>query len=69
MIAVMLSAFMSVCMNISNERMEPKYRDKVTVEDGLLEELYAFYLEHEYVSVETWLDIEELLRCYVTREQ
>ena len=52
-----------------NEGMEPKYRDKVAVKDGLLEELYAFYLAHEYVSVETWPDIEELLRCYVTREQ
>ena len=27
-----------------NEGMESKYKDKVAVEDGLLEELYAYYL-------------------------
>lgn len=53
---------------IYHEGVEQEYLEKVDVGDGILEELYAFYLDKEYLSVETWSGIEEMLRCYATRQ-
>lgn len=32
-----------------------------------LAELWQYYLKHEYVSISTWKDIDELLSCYSDR--
>lgn len=50
---------------IYTEKMEQEFVQKVKISDHLMGELYHYYLKTEYLSVETWSGIEELLRCYV----
>ena len=47
------------------ERVELEFVRKVKMRDDLLGQLYAYYLKAEYLSIETWTEIEELLHCYV----
>ena len=47
------------------EKVELEFVRKVKMRDNLLGELHAYYLKTEYLSIETWEGIEELLRCYV----
>ncbi|MDY3853932.1 MAG: hypothetical protein SO170_03055 [Butyribacter sp.] len=38
-------------------------------EDGVLDGLYQTYLKYEWLQIETWEDIEELLKVYVNKYQ
>ncbi len=42
----------------------PEFVRRVKIRDDLLSQLYGYYLKTEYLSIETWSGIEELLRCY-----
>lgn len=50
---------------IYTEKIELEFVRKVKIRDDLIEELYGYYLKTEYLSIERWAGIEELLRCYV----
>lgn len=48
------------------EKIEMEFIQKIKLVNNLLEELYAYYLKTEFVSIETWQEIEEMLRIYVS---
>lgn len=37
--------------------------------DRILEELWGIYLQHEYLGMENWEDIEEILEVYVRKHE
>jgi len=50
-----------------NEEISKKAVKKLKDIRHPLEELWMYYIGHEYISVSSWEDIDEMLACYYDR--